>query len=40
MPSFNMGLLSEIEFAKRHFDFIEITLKKDLKNIAKSYLKK
>jgi len=26
MPSFNSDILDEIEFAKKHFDFIEITL--------------
>ncbi len=40
MPSFNMGLLSEIGFAKKHFDFIEITLKKDLEKYSKELLKK
>jgi sugar phosphate isomerase/epimerase len=29
MPSFQEDPLSEIEFAKKHFDFIEITLKTD-----------
>ena len=30
MPSFNTDLISEIKFAKKYFDFIEITLEYDL----------
>ena len=38
MPSFSMDLISEIKFAKKHFDFIEITLKLNLAEYTKKYL--
>ena len=40
MPSFNINLMSEIKFAKKHFDFIEITLKYNLKEYSGKYLGK
>jgi len=30
MPSFKTDLLDEIDFSEKYFDFIEITLKRDL----------
>lgn len=38
MPSFEIDLLSEIEFAKKYFDFIEITLKLDLSEYTSQYI--
>jgi sugar phosphate isomerase/epimerase len=40
MPSFKMNLLSETKFAKKHFDFIEITLKLDLSEYTSQYISK
>lgn len=40
MPSFNTDLISEIKFAKRYFDFIEITLEHDLTKYSNDYLKR
>ena len=40
MPSFKANLISEIKFAKKHFDFIEITLKYNLREYSKKYLQK
>jgi len=40
MPSFKTDLLEEIDFAKKYFDFIEITLKRDLTQYHRFYLKK
>lgn len=40
MPSFEMDLLSEIDFAKKYFDFIEITLKLDLSEYNTRYVSK
>jgi len=39
MPSFKADLLEEIKFAKRHFDFVEMTLKRDLSQYNRKYLK-
>jgi sugar phosphate isomerase/epimerase len=39
MPDFPAKLLSEVEFAKRHFDFVEITLKMDLSEYTEEVLK-
>lgn len=38
MPSFKIDLLSEIDFAKKHFDFIELTLKQDLSEYKPKYI--
>lgn len=38
MPSFKMDLLSEVDFAKKYFDFIEITLTKDLSEYTPKYI--
>ena len=38
MPSFNADLISEIQFAKKYFDFIEVTLKNDLRGYNEKYL--
>ena len=40
MPSFEMDLISEIKFAKKYFDFIEITLKLDLSEYTPQYILK
>ncbi|UZE93078.1 MAG: sugar phosphate isomerase/epimerase [Candidatus Nealsonbacteria bacterium] len=40
MPSFNIDLISEIKFARKNFDFIEITLKYNLIEYSKKYLEK
>jgi len=40
MPDFHANLLSEVEFAKKHFDFVEITLKMDLSEYTEEFLKK
>lgn len=40
MPDFHGNLLSEVEFAKKHFDFVEITLKMDLFEYTEEFLKK
>ena len=40
MPSFEMDLISEIKFAKKYFDFIEITLKLDLSEYTPQYISK
>jgi len=40
MPSFNTDLISEIKFAKKYFDFIEITLEYDLTKYSNDYLKR
>lgn len=40
MPSFEMDLISEIKFAKKYFDFIEITLKLDLSKYTPQYISK
>ena len=39
MPSFNMELLKEIDFARKYFDFIEITLMQNLAQYNPRYLK-
>lgn len=39
MPSFSSDLIREIKFAKKHFDFTEITLKYNLREYSKKYLK-
>ncbi len=39
MPSFSANLLDEIKFAKKHFDFVEITLKRDLSQYNRKCLK-
>lgn len=39
MPDFHVDLLSEVEFAKKHFDFVEITLKMDLSEYTQEFLK-
>jgi len=40
MPSFEMDLISEIKFAKKYFDFIEITLRLDLSEYTLQYTSK
>lgn len=40
MPSFNNDLLTEIDFTKSHFSFIEATLKYDLEEYTEEYLAK
>ena len=40
MPSLEMDLISEINFAKKYFDFIEITLKLDLSEYTSQYISK
>lgn len=39
MPSFSADLLEEIKFAKKYFDFVEITLKRGLSQYNRKYLK-
>jgi len=38
MPSFEADFFQELEFAKRHFDFIEITLKPDLSIYSREFI--
>ena len=38
MPDFQQRLLSEIEFSKKYFDFIEITLELDLKKYSSKHI--
>ena len=38
MPSFNSDLLEQIEFAKRHFDFLELTLPYNLRPWSPEYI--
>lgn len=40
IPSFNTNLISEIKFAKKYFDFIEITLECNLTKYSNDYLKR
>lgn len=40
MPSFELDLISEIKFAKKYSDFIEITLKLDLSEYTSQYISK
>lgn len=40
MPSFEIDLLSEIESAKKYFDFIEVTLKLGLSEYTSQYISK
>jgi sugar phosphate isomerase/epimerase len=40
MPSFEIDLISEIKFARKCFDFIEITLKLDLSEYTAPYISK
>lgn len=40
MPASNQDILSEIRFAKKYFDFIELTSKEDLKKYTKKYFTK
>lgn len=40
MPDFSTNLLSEIEFAKKHFEFIEITLEPNLTKYTPDYIQK
>lgn len=39
MPQFEEDLVSEIEFAKKYFDFFELTLQKDLDIYTDNYIK-
>jgi sugar phosphate isomerase/epimerase len=39
MPDFHANLLSEVEFAKKHFDFVEITLKMELSEYTEDFIK-
>ena len=40
MPDFNADLFEEIDFAKKHFDFIELTLDENLSKYNQKYMQK